>query len=112
LLRPVDFEGACHVDAPDSAPWGTHAYTPPEQRGSFTPESGIPQDLYALGITLHQLFSGQVPDPPKRLAPVGSLRRGVPPAVRKLIAALLQPQLRPNAQTVFEKLRGAYAGLA
>ena len=112
LLRPVDFEGACRVDAPDPAPWGTQAYMPPEQRGSLAAESCVTQDLYALGVTLHQLFSGQVPDPSKRLAPVGSLRRGVPPTVRKLIAVLLQPQLRPNAQTVFEKLRGAYAGLA
>ncbi len=114
LLRPIDFEGACRADAPDSATWGTPAYMPPEQRGSFAATSCVPQDLYALGITLHQLFSGQVPDPSKRLAPIGRLRRGVPPAVRKVLTALLQPQpqIRPNAQTVFEELGRAYAALA
>ncbi|MGI8565327.1 MAG: protein kinase domain-containing protein [Pyrinomonadaceae bacterium] len=114
FLRPVDFEGACRVDAPDPAPWSTLVYTPPEQHGGFTGESCVSQDLYALGVTLHQVFSGQVPDPSKRLAPIGRLRRGIPPAVRKVIAALLQPrpQSRPKAQTVFEKLRRAYAELA
>ncbi len=106
FLRPVDFEGACRLDAPDPAPWSTFVYTPPEQHGGFTGESCVSQDLYALGVTLHQVFSGQMPDPSKRPAPLGRLRRGVPPTVRKVIAALLQsrPQLRPNAHTVFETL--------
>ena len=110
-LRPVDFEGACRIDAPDPLPWGTPAYLPPEQRGSFVGESCATQDLYALGVTLHQLLSGRVLDSSERPAPVGRLRRRVPPAVRKVIAALLQPQpkLRPQAQTVLETLERACA---
>ena len=110
-LRPVDFEGACRIDAPDSLPWGTPAYLPPEPRGISTGGAYISQDLYALGVTLHQLFSGRVLDSSERPAPVGQLRRRVPPAVRKVIAALLQPQpkLRPQAQTVLETLERACA---
>jgi serine/threonine protein kinase len=103
MLRPVDFEGACPVEKPDVTGWGTEGYTPPEWLKDAT--SRIPQDLFALGATLHQLLSGRLPDrnePP----PIGRLRRNVPLPVRQTISALLDsdPLSRPDAATVVQVL--------
>ena len=109
-LRPLDFEGACRDDAPDEVPWGTTGYIPPELLEDRFPDERRPEDLYALGVTLHQLITGRTPDagPPP---PVGRLRRRVPREIKAIIAALLDdtPESRPAARQAAEDLRAIRA---
>ncbi|MFF0437203.1 protein kinase [Streptomyces sp. NPDC004327] len=96
---------------------GTPAYMAPEQAmgGAVGPYT----DLYALGVLLHELLSGDVPfagstalgvlhrhlyEPP---APVRRLRPEVPEALESLVLRLLakDPQARPSgAAEVYEEL--------
>ncbi|MFI2736963.1 protein kinase [Streptomyces sp. NPDC018711] len=111
------------------SPIGSPAYMAPEQAmgGAVGPST----DLYALGILLHELLSGNVPfagstalgvlhrhlyEPP---APLRQLRPEVPEALEALVLRLLakDPQARPSgAHEVYEHLlpllpaRGAPAG--
>ncbi|MEU8677108.1 protein kinase [Streptomyces sp. NPDC048560] len=111
------------------SPIGSPAYMAPEQAmgGAVGPYT----DLYALGVLLHELLSGDVPfagstalgvlhrhlyEPP---LPVRHLRAEVPAQLEALVLRLLakDPQARPaSAQEVYETLapllpaRGAPAG--
>ncbi|MER7536163.1 serine/threonine-protein kinase [Streptomyces sp. NPDC097704] len=111
------------------SPIGSPAYMAPEQAmgGAVGPST----DLYALGVLLHELLSGNVPfagstalgvlhrhlyEPP---APLRQLRPEVPEALEALVLRLLakDPQARPSgAHEVYEQLlpllpaRGAPAG--
>ncbi|QNE76906.1 protein kinase [Streptomyces finlayi] len=111
------------------SPIGSPAYMAPEQAmgGAVGPYT----DLYALGVLLHELLSGDVPfagstalgvlhrhlyEPP---LPVRHLRAEVPAQLEALVLRLLSkdPQARPaSAQEVYETLapllpaRGAPAG--
>ncbi|MEU6354707.1 protein kinase [Streptomyces sp. NPDC047072] len=99
------------------SPIGSPAYMAPEQAmgGAVGPYT----DLYALGVLLHELLSGEVPfagstalgvlhrhlyEPP---LPVRRLRPEVPEALEALVLRLLakDPQHRPaSAQDVYEDL--------
>ncbi|MFI8966242.1 protein kinase [Streptomyces sp. NPDC053493] len=99
------------------SPIGSPAYMAPEQAmgGAVGPYT----DLYALGVLLHELLSGNVPfagstalgvlhrhlyEPP---VPVRRLRPEVPEALEALVLRLLakDPQARPSgAQEVYELL--------
>lgn len=99
------------------SPIGSPAYMAPEQAmgGAVGPYT----DLYALGVLLHELLSGDVPfagstalgvlhrhlyEPP---VPVGRLRAGIPESLEALVLRLLakDPQDRPaDAQEVYEHL--------
>lgn len=99
------------------SPIGSPAYMAPEQAmgGAVGPYT----DLYALGVLLHELLSGQVPftgttalgvlhrhlyEPP---VPVRQLRPEVPEALETLVLRLLakDPQHRPaSAQETYEQL--------
>jgi len=105
-IIPVDFEGACKITQPEKSQWGTTGYIPPEfynNRGRY--EANIAQDLYALGATLHQIYSGQTPSTNK-LKPIGRLRYNVPPIIRNIINSLLsiEPNKRPSAKYVVDVL--------
>jgi tRNA A-37 threonylcarbamoyl transferase component Bud32 len=108
MLRPIDFEGACSLADADPSPWGSSGYLPLEWLKESPTGSRKQQDLYALGATLYQLFSGRIPvEPP--FVPIGSLRRHIPPSVRKLISVLLHenPCARPDAHIVAHILESA-----
>jgi hypothetical protein len=102
-LRPLDFEGACLVNAPDATPWGTQGYTPPEWRSCV--ESRVYEDLYALGATLYFLLAGRLPEIASPL-PIERLRRNVPTQICRLISELLtaDPSRQPRMQTVTRRL--------
>jgi serine/threonine protein kinase len=112
VLRPLDFEGACRTTMPDKSPWGTSGYIPPELRKEVPAGTKLPEDLYAFGATLHQLFSGRIPDDKPPL-PIGKLRRRIPCAVKSLIGALLDPDplSRPGADIAKDILESAYSNL-
>ncbi|MFI5757503.1 protein kinase [Streptomyces sp. NPDC051569] len=99
------------------SPIGSPAYMAPEQAmgGAVGPYT----DLYAVGVLLHELLSGEVPfagstalgvlhrhlyEPPR---PIRGLRPEVPEALEALVLRLLakDPQHRPaGAQEVYEQL--------
>lgn len=109
-LRPVDLEGACPIDRPDPATWGTTSYVPPEANDPFHGQSRLPEDLYALGAVMFYLLTGRTPDlePPRGLT---ELRTGIPSAARDVVSELLDPdpQRRPPAQRAAERLNAISA---
>src|SRR5437879_12439926 len=50
--------------APPEVIAGTLAYMAPEQTGRMTRPADARNDLYALGVTYHELLTGQLPYPP------------------------------------------------
>ena len=109
-LRPLDFEGACLVKQLESTPWGTLGYIPPEWIKESESASRIPEDLYALGSTLHQLLSGITPNGIDTRLPIGQLRKDVPLCVRELISGLLDVDFysRPSTYSAVNVLKEAY----
>ena len=112
-LRPLDFEGACLVTQPDLTPWGTVGYIPPEWLKNFKSTSRIPEDLHALGSTLHQLLSGITPNGIDTPLPIEQLRKDVPLCVRELISGLLDVDFnsRPSTRIAVNVLKEAYSNL-
>lgn len=104
-LRPLDFEGACPMDDPDPAPWGSPSFTPPEWQAAPRGRSRVAEDLYALGAVLYLLLTGCLPTVPP-LPPLASLRRGLPAATCAAITQLLahDPAQRPAAAAVAQAL--------
>ncbi|WP_432145590.1 protein kinase domain-containing protein [Streptomyces sp. bgisy084] len=99
------------------SPIGSPAYMAPEQAmgGAVGPHT----DLYALGVLLHELLSGEVPFAGSTAlgvlhrhlheepVPVGTLRPDVPEVLEALVLRLLRkdPQARPaDAQEVYQAL--------
>lgn len=118
-LRPIDFEGAVRRDGPSTRPWGTPGFSAPEWREPRG--SNLPEDLFALGATIHQLCTswlmhrndtsaGATPQDVTRRPPLGTLRKGVPSEVRGLVSELMatDPDRRPPAAVAAKALR-AYA---
>lgn len=104
-LRPLDFEGTCPVDRPDTMLWGTPGFTPPEWR-DLKLQSGVHSDLYALGSMLYLLLTGRVPDATAPI-PIEKLRPHVPSTLSQLIMRLLShlPERRYPARVVAHKLK-------
>jgi Protein kinase domain len=109
-LRPLDFEGACLSDEAPLQPWGTYGYTPPEWLQDVMSRRVEAEDLYALGATLHHIFSGRPPESDAQLLPIGKLRRGIPPEVRGIVSSLTAaiPDSRPAATVVAAALYSAF----
>lgn len=110
-LRPVDFEGAVRSDEPDPRPWGSPTFVAPEARDYNLRDSNVPEDLFALGATVHQLCTSWLmhrsrgssqrrPEAATKRSPLGTLRRGVPIEVRRLVTSLMdnEPSKRPSAE--------------
>jgi predicted ATPase/signal transduction histidine kinase/HPt (histidine-containing phosphotransfer) domain-containing protein/ActR/RegA family two-component response regulator len=115
----ADFTGAAILPLADGAVPAlprNPAYMAPEQTGRTGFETGTGADLYALGIVLFQLLTGEFPfqveDPvewfhchiARTPAPPSSIRPAIPPAVERLVLRLL-------AKAPDERYRSA-AGLA
>jgi len=92
--------------AKDTVAYGSKGYSPPEQFGSgqTTPQS----DIYNLGVTLHEMLSGNDPSDmatPFRFAPLPSLGQ---PALTELAALItrmldMDAQRRPTSMAVVKQ---------
>lgn len=111
---------------PDEANWaaGTLAYLPPEQVQGQAPESR--GDLYALGVVLYEMLSGQLPFATshapdaaasrgeRRAAPPSRMNPAVPEALDRLVLSLLAPDPAarpPTVEAVVAVLRGVDTSL-
>jgi serine/threonine protein kinase len=103
-LKPLDFEGASRVERPDSMLWGTPGFIPPEWR-EIERQTGLPDDLFALGSILYLLLTGRVPEM-MNAAPPKAFRRNIPDGLAKLIMSLLSadPKWRPRATEAMDRL--------
>lgn len=111
-LRPVDFEGAFPTDRPDTFFWNTPEFAPPESAGDAPCQSGVAEDLYALGAVIYFLITGRQPgvDP----VPASAWRRGVPQLLDAVVSELLSrdPRCRPDGLSVAHKLEQNFTPLA
>lgn len=100
-LTAIDFEGACPIDQPDPAPWGTRRFVPPEWDHAFIGQSRLPEDLYAMGAILYLMLHGTPPDESS-----DQPNRKLPKALQKVVDSLLSsdPQSRPAADVVARRL--------
>ena len=101
-LMPIDFEGACPIDKPDSLRWGTPGFVPP----THAKGTGVDDDIYALGAILYLLLTARVFDPLQPVA-VKNLRPHVPARLSLLIRCLLSADAdsRPDANTAYLELQ-------
>lgn len=108
IVKFLDFEGACMLNKSNEYSWGTTGYIPSEWSNITNKNLLIKQDLYALGATMHHIFSSKTPTT-IHLQPIGKLRRNVPKAIRNVIHELLSedPKRRPNTQYVKKVLENA-----
>ena len=109
-LRPLDFEGACPISHPDPVSWATPPFIPPEIKTGGRRRPGAGDDLYALGVVIYLLLTGDLPTGPAP-APVNRLRRNVPAGFSCMVSALIEadPRRRPAAAEVMRALTEAAA---
>jgi serine/threonine protein kinase len=115
VARRIDDLGSLH------GPVGTDAYMAPEQCvPERRAEIGPPSDVWGLGVTVHEAFSGELPYPrPSADAPYPQLthtpraHEGVPPKLRPLIMSCLEqrPEDRPRAGDLGDALEPFVAAL-
>jgi serine/threonine protein kinase len=106
-LRPLDFEGACSIDDPDTTPWGSPAYSPPSDQRTDGAASRH-DDRYALAATLYHLL---VERPPAVGGPLdfGRLRRFIPGEVKALVHGLASQDGQLSFTRIAEQLAAAAA---
>jgi eukaryotic-like serine/threonine-protein kinase len=102
-------------------PVGTDAYMAPEQCDpSRYGEIGPPADVWGLGVTVHEAFTGELPyprpsagQPYPQLAHPPRMAEGVPPKLRPLLASCLEvrPGDRPTAGELGDALEPFVAAL-
>jgi serine/threonine protein kinase len=121
--RLIDLSVARGLDELGSlgGPIGTDAYMAPEQCDpDRRAEIGSPADLWGLGVTVHEAFTGELPyPPPSRDAPHPQLvhrprmAEGVPPKLRPLLLSCLEdrPEDRPRAGDLADALEPFVAAL-
>lgn len=103
-LRPIDFEGAARLHSRVNSPWGTAGYLPPEWRD--TTHADPAQDVHALAVMIHQIFTRILPAPNMPLTRIVDARPALPPAIDALLSAMTaaDPAVRPDAHAAKAEL--------
>ncbi|MDQ3749890.1 MAG: serine/threonine protein kinase [Acidobacteriota bacterium] len=107
-LRPIDFEGACRVDCFEPLAWMTPPFAPPEIFADpIGYKSHLPEDLFALGITLYLLGGGKLPAVNSESATLKFHKTNLSNEFKLIVGDLLaaDPLRRPSAQAVAERLK-------
>jgi eukaryotic-like serine/threonine-protein kinase len=114
--RLIDLSVARELDTLGSiaGPVGTDAYMAPEQCDPARyPEIGPPSDVWGLGVTVHEAFTGRLPyprpsaeEPHPQLHHPARMAGGVPPALTGLVASCFAPRPgdRPTASELGDAL--------
>ena len=114
--RLIDLSVAREVERLGSIrrPVGTDAYMAPEQCDPCRyGEIGPPSDVWGLGVTVHEAFTGELPYPRPsgelahpQLSHAPRAARGVPPAIEELLMSCLEgcPRDRPTAAELGDAL--------
>jgi hypothetical protein len=103
-LRPIDFEGSCKI---------SDSYRPPIVTPIFAPKelliinSGVFEDLYALGVTMCILLTNKIPRNKDPIKLITKARNDVPNDLLDLLSLLLSknPDLMPTLNMISEKIR-------
>src|SRR5262249_9795109 len=98
---------------------GTLAYMSPEQTGRMNRRIDRRSDLYSLGVTLYELFTGALPfaqtDPLEvvhsHIARVPPAPRDVVPSLPPVLSAIVMKLLRKVAEERYQSAAGAAADL-
>jgi hypothetical protein len=103
-IKLIDF-GIARLFQPgkgkDTQIMGTPGYAAPEQYG--TGQTDARSDIYALGVTLHQLLTGYDPSlSPFNLPLARNINSGLSPTVEAIIARATQPEVTARFQTAEE----------
>jgi serine/threonine protein kinase len=121
--RLIDLSVARRIDELGSlsGPIGTDAYMAPEQCDpGRRAEIGFAADVWGLGVTVHEAFTGELPYPrPSEEAPHPQLvhaprmAEGVPPKLRELLLSCMEarPADRPSAGELGDALEPFVAAL-
>jgi eukaryotic-like serine/threonine-protein kinase len=121
--RLIDLSVARGVEELDSlrGPIGTDAYMAPEQCDpDRRAEIGPTTDVWGLGVTVHEAFTGELPyprpsrdEPHPQLAHRPQMADGVPPKLRPLVLSCLEsrPEDRPRAGDLGDALEPFVAAL-
>ncbi|HEV3375895.1 MAG TPA: serine/threonine-protein kinase [Thermoleophilaceae bacterium] len=121
--RLIDLSVARRLDDLDSlhGPVGTDAYMAPEQCiPDRRAEIGPASDVWGLGVTVHEAFSGELPYPRPsagtkypQLTHTPRAHEGVPPKLRPVIMSCLEqrPEDRPRAGDLGDALEPFVAAL-
>ncbi|MBQ1525392.1 MAG: serine/threonine protein kinase [Firmicutes bacterium] len=89
-------------DHRDDVPFGTPGYAAPEQARGF---SDARSDVYAAGVTMYQLLTGESPGKKRfRPKPLGSVRPGTPPGLAAVCARAVKERPRDRFQSMTEML--------
>lgn len=110
IIRPFDFEGACSIRQPDSLPWSTSFFMPPEAKKHLFRPAQPAMDLFALGVIFFLLIEGKLPEVSSESVEAKINRRGCPAELRNLTEALLcfDASRRPTAVAVERRLYRLY----
>jgi Protein kinase domain len=103
-LYLLDFEGACEIGAPGPAGYGTPGYAPPRHQDSES-KANIADDIFALGVVLHELCGGHL-DTRDGRADVDGYAWRVPAHVETILAAMRStaPTRRPPLMRLLNDL--------
>jgi len=90
----IDFGIARHFNpakTTDTIPFGSPGYAPPEQYAQSGQQSDPRSDVYALGVTLHELLTGHDPaNTPFNLPPARQLNSAISPQVEQALRQATQ----------------------
>jgi serine/threonine protein kinase len=108
----------CQAPAPLEIIAGTLAYMAPEQTGRMNRSIGTRSDLYSLGVTLYQMFTGMLPfsaADPLEWVHCHIARQPTPPsdraAVPEPLSAIIMRLLAKNAEERYQTAFGLEADL-
>src|SRR6266478_5829396 len=108
----------CQAPAPPEIIAGTLAYMAPEQTGRMNRSIGTRSDLYSLGVTLYQMFTGMLPfsaAAPLEWVHCHIARQPAPPgdraAVPEPLSAIVMKLLAKNAEERYQTASGLEADL-